>query len=212
MKKISLTQQQFDRLIKIYVKGGFIVVLAIVIAFSIFLNKLPQTIILLLSFFTSQLFYKQQFHAGSLKVCTLLSICLFTIIIYLLPYNISFMIPAVIGMFVAYFSCKAGTLQIRLNKYNDVECKYTELLNLYDNGRIIPRQFDINTCTEEELIYRCRELNFTQRNIDFCVKMFIDKVSIKDYINSPENIELHLDEQQERNRKTRLKKALTNNK
>lgn len=42
--------------------------------------------------------------------------------------------------------------------------------------------------------------------------MFIDKVSIKDYINSPENIELHLDEQQERNRKTRLKKVLTNTK
>lgn len=42
--------------------------------------------------------------------------------------------------------------------------------------------------------------------------MFIDKVSIKDYINSPENVELLLDEQQERNRKTRLKKALTNNK
>lgn len=115
-------------------------------------------------------------------------------------------------MFVAYFSCKAGTLQIRLNNYKDTESKYTELLNLYDNGRIIPRQFDINTCTEEELIYRCRELNFTQRNIDFCVKMFIDKVSIKDYINLPENIELRLDEQQERNRKTRLKKALTNNK
>jgi hypothetical protein len=51
--------------------------------------------------------------------------------------------------------------------------KYQDYL---DVCALIVKPFNLNTCTEAELVAKCRELNFTQENIQLAIEFFIQKL------------------------------------
>lgn len=206
MKKIKLTANQFKVLSNIYSKGGFIFVLSIIIAFGINIGAIYQCLVILACFFFTQVWFPHQAHSTKFKYCILFSITLFAALSYVaVQFKYSYTISAIIGVTLTFVSAKIANIQIKLNNYSKLQFAYDTLSAEYE--KVKPsKEFDILTCSEEELVLRCRELNFTQENIQFCIAMFIKKQSVKNYVL--EHSDLHLDIQQERNRKTRLKNKL----
>ena len=43
------------------------------------------------------------------------------------------------------------------------------------------KEFSLDTCTEEELVARCRELRMSEENTNLCIELFIKENKAKSY-------------------------------
>ena len=96
-------------------------------------------------------------------------------------------------------SCYLLKLVYRAHKLKEIEPEYLELKDRF----IEIRTFNVDFCTEDQLVKRCNELGFSKEVKEMCIKMFIDKVPYNkladEYFMEPSSIAI---------KKMRLKKKL----
>lgn len=156
MKKLKVTRKQYNKLLYIYRVLVFLCIITILTIYSVFVNKIIEFVLILLPYFITKNFYKHQYHASSTKQCFVLSILIFIFLTTItLPLRYSIITSVYVGLGVAYISYKIGNLQYQ------VEAKQLT--------------FNTDTCTEAELINRCKELHFSEENTNLAIEFFIKK-------------------------------------
>ena len=166
-----------------------LLVITIVVLFACLLDKIIEAIVFCTAHLILRRDFNKQYHSGFTAVCLSITIAVaFFGIIVCLPINVSLLssIP------LAFIICWVGDIaQDRL----DCKSKIKELT--------IKKPFDIETCTRDELVERCLELRFSQRNIELAIEFFINK--------TPQRLiadKLCIDEKSVTTRKKRMKLKL----
>lgn len=152
-------------------------------------NKWVETIFLFLSFGVLRKAFGKTYHSDSFLACIAISIIVFAISIMFVPNkNISLLACIIFGLsidFIAY-------------KYKDYVDNKTELIELKK-----PKPFSVETCTEDELVERCKALRFSEENTNLAIEFFIKKTK-----QSLIAERLCIDEKSVQRKKIRLKAKL----
>lgn len=205
-RKIKITQRQYNALSKAYRFGGFAIIVGLLIGFSALIGKPIEFFMVFLPYFITKNFYARQFHSHSLKECFTISLVVFSLIMLTtLPKVMSIIFSVLLGLAIAFISYKVGVIQFKLKDYEYIEPRYNELVVFYENATK-SKQFDVNTCTENELLKRCEELHFSYDNTELAVEFFIRKTK-----QSVIADKLCIDEKSVTTRKKRLKAKLQQN-
>lgn len=167
------------------------VILIAVFSFAILLEKLLECVIILLSYFLLRYKFGKTFHSSNMWVCVALSILMcWAMIAVTLPISVSILS----GVVVAIIDCY---LLYRVRDYLDMRDQIMELTK--------PKLFNVDTCTEAELLERCKDLHLSQENADLAIEFFIRKTK-----QSVIADRLCIDEKSVTMRKQRLKQKLNN--
>ena len=202
-RKIKVTAKQYATISKIYRFGGFAIITGLLASISVLVGKPFEFLFIFLPYFISKNFYEKQYHAKSLKQCFTMSLMIFAAaIIFVFPVEISMTFSVIIGSGIAYISYKAGTIQDKLRDYDYIEPRYNQLVEFY-KAATTQKQFNVDTCTEDELRQRCERLRFGEENTELAVEFFIKKT--KQSIIADR---LCIDEKSVTIRKMRLKQKL----
>lgn len=203
MKKIKITQRQYNALSKAYRFGGFAIIIGLLIGFSALIGKPIEFLFVFLPYFITKNFYARQYHSHSLKECFTISLVVFSLIMLTtLPKVMSIIFSVLLGLAIAFISYKIGIVQFKLKDYEYIEPRYNELVAFYENATK-SKPFNVNTCTENELRKRCEELHFSYDNTELAVEFFIRKTK-----QSVIADKLCIDEKSVTTRKKRLKAKL----
>lgn len=152
-------------------------------------NKYIETVALFISFVLLRNTFGKTYHSNSFWLCILISIIVFVIAILFIPNkNISLLTCILFGLIIDFIAYK----------YKDYKDKKIELLE-YSK----PKLFSVDTCTESELLERCKEIHLSEENTNLAIEFFIKKT--KQSIIADR---LCIDEQSVKNRKSRLKEKL----
>lgn len=202
-RKIKVTAKQYAIISKIYRFSGFAIITGLLASISVLVSKPFEFLFIFLPYFISKNFYEKQYHAKSLKQCFTMSLMIFAAaIIFVFPVKISMTFSVIIGSGIAYISYKAGAIQDKLRDYDYIEPRYNQLVEFY-KAATTQKQFDVDTCTEDELRQRCERLRFGEENTELAVEFFIKKT--KQSIIADR---LCIDEKSVTIRKMRLKQKL----
>ena len=186
-KKIRITTKQFNALSFAYRVGGFALIVGLLLGYSFLIGKPIEFALIFLPYFVTKGFYSRQWHASSLKQCFVLSLVIFAFLTTIaLPKEYSISVAFVLGLLAAYGSYKAGDIQAKLKDY------------AHEITATTP--FNTDTCTEAELIDRCRALRFSDTNTELAVEFFIRKTPHRVIADR-----LYIDEKSVTTRKKRMK-------
>lgn len=168
MRKIRVTQRQFDMIAKCYRIGGFTLIFGVLAAFSFLINRIVEFAIMFLAYFISKQKYGVQYHAKSMKNCLLLSLVIFGLAVSLcLPRYYSAIFAGFVGLTAAYLSYHAGIIQFKLADYAYIAPRYNALIEKYT-------AFSVRTATAEEVKERCRLAKLNNSGTEFCLRAFTD--------------------------------------
>lgn len=185
-KKIRITTKQFNALSFAYRVGGFALIIGLLLGYSLLIGKPIEFALIFLPYFATKGFYSRQWHASSLKQCFVLSLVIFAFLTTIaLPKEYSISVAFVLGLLAAYGSYKAGDIQARLDSV------------------AVDKPFNTDTCTETELIDRCRALRFSDTNTELAIEFFIRKTPHRVLADR-----LSIDEKSVTTRKKRMKVKL----
>lgn len=202
MKKIKITSKQYNIISMLYRIIGFIIVLGLLIGYSWLINKPIEFLLIFIPYFITKEFYTRQWHSNSLKHCFLLSIAIFALTTtIILKKSFSIILSFFVGIIISYLSYKAGDIQFKLEDYNFIEPKYNFLKSFYENN--INKPFKVDTCSENELLEKCKQLHLNEENTMLAVEFFI-----KNTKHSILADKLCIQEKSITIRKSRLKKLL----
>lgn len=124
-------------------------------------------------------------------VCVALSILMcWIMIVVTLPISVSILSGVVVALIDCY-------LLYKIRDYFDIRNEIAEINK--------PNPFNVNTCTEAELLERCRKLRLSKENTELAVDFFIHKTK-----QSVIADRLCVDEKSVTMRKQRLKQKLNN--
>ena len=203
---IKVTRRQYAIISRIYRFGGFAVILGLLTAFSCLIGKPIEFLLIFLPYFFTKGLYPKQFHARSLHECFILSLIVFSLAaMACVPCGTSITFAFVIGMAIAFISYKCGVVQSKIKDYEYIEPRYNKLVEFYKKSTE-PKNFNVDTCSEDELKERCRGLHLSEENTKLAVEFFIRKT--KQSIIADE---LCIDEKSVTTRKKRLKEKLNKN-
>lgn len=175
MTKIKVTRKQYERIKMTYRISGFIFIVLCLFIFSLITKKTIEFVCIFLPYFFTKGLYSSQWHSKSMKECMLLSIGIFAFAISItMSKTFSIAFSLLIGLLMAYVSCKAGIIKFKLEDYAFIEPRYNKLVDWY-NEQTKPKPFNTETCSLEQLLYRCKELKFSQANTNLAVEFFINK-------------------------------------
>lgn len=164
-------------------------ILVAVFCFALVFGKLIESIIVMFSYFLLRYKFDKTFHSANMWVCVTLSIMMCWVMIAVtLPISVSILSGIVVGVIDCYLLYKA-------RDYVDVR---NEILTIKK-----PKPFDVDTCTESELLERCAELKLSQENTELAVEFFIKKTKHKILADK-----YCIDEMSIAKRKSRLKAKL----
>lgn len=183
---------------KIKVKNAILAVVVSTAAIfipALILNKWVEGI----TFFICHWFIREQFpkqyHRSTHAMCRLITSAVFF-------FGVSFILPLGWSLFsavpICYFISWVGFTK---KQADDYELKYLRLKEELERKK----EFNVENCTEEELIYRCKELGFRKDKIELCIEFFINKT--KQSILADK---LSLDEKSIQQSKRRLRQKLNN--
>ena len=193
MKKI--TAKTFKKICVAYRISGFVAILLLLAVYAFAIGKLAEFLLILIPYFFTKGFYPLQWHSKSLKQCFFLSLLIFSFLTTIaLPKEYSLTVSAMLGLLSAYASYKFAVIRLKLEDYAYIEPLYTEM---------ITQKFDVENCTEKELLERCRSKGFSIPNTLLAVEFFIYKTPHKIIAEN-----LCIDEQSVTRRKLRLKEKL----
>lgn len=179
---------------------GEAVLISPLFVLSIFFDLWSECALIIVLLFFYKSMYPLQYHAEKNIVCIVLSYC--TVIIGLvIAYVFRKQYALIILIFnaVAFISARVGSMQRKAQKYELIAEPYTELVAFY-NEAVAKKPFHTDTCTEAELIDRCRELHFSDDNTQLAIEFFIRK--------TPQRViadKLCIDEKSVTTRKKRMK-------
>ena len=136
------------------------------LGYSVLIGKPTEFLLIFLPYFVTKGFYSTQYHATSLKTCFVYSLLVFLFILTIaLPKELSISVSIILGCGIAYGSYKIGTIQKKLKDYAYMKPRYEEMTS--------PRPFSCVSCTEAELIARCKELHYSEDKTELAVEFFI---------------------------------------
>lgn len=200
---IKVTRKQYAIISRIYRFGGFALISGLLMGFAWLIGKPIEFLLIFLPYFLTKGIYAKQYHSRSLKECFVLSLIVFSLaLMACVPSGASIMFSVVLGLAIAFISYKVGVIQFKLKDYDYIEPRYNFFVDFY-RKETEEKPFDVNTCTEEELRKRCKELRFSQENTELAVEFFIRKT--KQSIIADK---LCIDEKSVTTRKKRLKAKL----
>lgn len=134
-------------------------------------------------------------HCATVSSCILVSTLICWFGLYLsLPMSVSLISNIIVGFIFAVITWK-------IQEIIDMKADYETLKEQLEGNKT----FNTETCTLEELVFRCKELRFSKENTELAIKFFIDKT--KQSIIADE---LCVDEKSVQMRKRRLKIKLNN--
>lgn len=163
---------------------------------SILLNKWLEGIVFFICHWVIREQFKKQYHHIVPSICRLITSATFF-------FGVSFILPLALSLFsavpICYFISWVGFTK---KQADDYELKYLRLKEELERKS----EFNTNTCTEEQLIARCKELKFSEENTLLSIELFIKKTK-----QSELSDKYCVEEHAISTRKLRLKKKLNNN-
>ena len=168
--KIKVTRKQYNIILNVYRLCTFMSVLILLVLYSILINKVFEFAIMFLTYFITKSLYDEQYHTSSMKLCFILSLFIFLISLTLcLPKTLSVIMSGLFGVVIAYASCLVGKVKHKLGDYDNL----IKEINT-------PKKFNVNGCTLDELLDRCRELSLKSNQVEFCVDAFVNRLTIQE--------------------------------
>lgn len=161
----------------------YIAIFGSIFTYTYFIGKVGEGITVLIAYSLLRWCFPTTWHHKKTLNCTIYSILIFCVMNTLaLPFAVSLLSSVVLSLALTY-----GLYKFQV---------------LVDN-QIIKRNFDVDNCTEEELVARCKELKMKEENIKLAIDFFIKRRKQSEIAN-----ELCVDEASIRIRKYRLKDKL----
>lgn len=152
-------------------------------------NKYIETVALFISFVWIRNAFGKTYHSNSFWLCILISIIVFVVAIFFIPdKNVSLFACILFGFIIDYIAYK-------IKDYQDTRTALYELTK--------PKTFSVDTCTESELIERCKEFRLSEENTNLAIEFFIKKTKQRELADK-----LFIDEKSINKRKQRLKEKL----
>ena len=150
--------------------------------------------------------YENHYHAKNSLICLTISYTtIFVCCCIAYVFKGQYVLILILCSIIAYANNHLGRLQYGAERFEIIKDPYAKLKEEY----IKRTEFNLKTCTKDELEQRCREVGIYGDDLEFCLKVFgQDSIGIVDWIALPENSDKYLDEQVQRNRKTKLKKRI----
>lgn len=168
--KIRVTRKQYNIILNVYRLCTFMTILALLVLYSILINKVFEFAIMFITYFITKNLYDTQYHTSSMKVCFVLSLFIFLISLTLcFPKTMSMIMSGLFGVVIAYTSCLVGRVKHKLKDYDRLISEFNK-----------PKQFNIVGCTLDELLDRCRELGLKSNQVEFCVDAFVNRLTIQE--------------------------------
>ena len=170
MLKLRVTRSQYNTIINTYRIVIFILIVIVLILYSLLINKFAEFCIMFITYFITKNMYNTQYHSNSMKICFVISLFIFGISLTLcLDSAQSLICSALIGLLISFCSSYAGEIKQKLKDFDRLRKEELER-----------NAFNVYSCSEEQLISKCKELKFNQRQIDFCIKAFIEQLTLKE--------------------------------
>lgn len=160
---------------------------------AIILEKYIEGIVFFLFHWFIREQFPKQYHHIVPAMCRLITSIVFF-------FGVSFVLPLSLSLVSAipfcYFISWVGFTKKQADEY---EVKYENLKAQLEKNK----EFNVDTCTEAELIERCRELRFSAENTELCIDLFIRKIKQSDIADK-----LCIEEKSIQQRKRRFKQKL----
>ena len=167
----------------------YALVFSAIILMAFLTNKYIETLFLFISFVLLRNTFGKTYHSNSFWACIVISIIIFVVAILFMPNkNTSLLACIAFGLIIDFLAYK----------YKDYEDKKAELTELKK-----PKPFSVDTCTEDELVERCKALRFSEENTNLAIEFFIKKTK-----QSLIAERLCIDEKSVQRKKPRLKSKL----
>lgn len=114
--------------------------------------------------------FSRQYHHIIPAMCRLItSVTFFFGVSFILPFALSLLSAIPINYFVGWVGFTKKTADYFEVKYENLKAEIEK-----------SKEFDVDTCTEEQLVARCRELGMKKEQVDLAIEFFIRKTSRKD--------------------------------
>ena len=160
------------------------IVFATIALMAVMTGKYIETIALFVSFVSLRNDFGKTWHSKSFWWCIFISCVIFVVAIGFVPNKgVSILSCIAFGLFIDYTAYK----------YRDYEDLKAHLF----------KPFNVNTCTQAELLARCREISLSEENTNLAVDFFIKKTKQSDIADR-----LFINEKSVQMRKQRLKEKL----
>lgn len=179
------------------------IILAIVVsAIAIFLpawllNKWAEAVFFFMCHWFVREQFPKQYHHIVPAMCRLITSAVFFFgVCFVLPRDLSLLSAIPINYFVGW----VGFTKKQADTY---ELKYNRLKEQLEKDN----KFDVETCTEEQLFERCREVGLSQENTELAFEFFVTKTK-----QSVIADKLCINEKSVQTRKKRLKQKLNKKK
>lgn len=132
---------------------------------SFLFNKWVEGIVFFLCHWFVRYQYPKQYHHIIPAMCRLITSLVFF-------FGVSFVLPFGLSLFsaipITYLISWVGFTKKQADYY---EIKYTKLKDKLEKKK----DFSVDTCTEEELINKCRELGFNEYRTNLAIEFFIKR-------------------------------------
>lgn len=167
-------------------------VVAIFVPACIF-NKFVEGIVFFICHWLIREQFQEQYHCTSHAMCRLVtSVVFFFGICFVFPVSLSLFSTIPICYLISWIGFTKKQADTYEREYNDLKRKLEK-----------KKDFHTDTCTEEELIARCKELHLSEENTNLAIEFFIKKT--KQSILADK---LFLEEKSVQEKKRRLKHKL----
>jgi hypothetical protein len=163
------------------------IVFAVIALMTVITGKYIETIGLFISFVALRNEFGKTWHSKSFWYCIFISCLIFVVTIGFVPdKNFSILACIIFGLLIDYIAYK----------YRDYEDIRFQLV----------KPFNVETCTTDELLTRCREVGLSKENTELAIEFFIKKTKQSEIASL-----LCIEEHAVSTRKLRLKKKLNKN-
>jgi hypothetical protein len=143
------------------------------------------------------------FHMATIFSCMIVSVLVSLIGLYVsLPISVSLISNIVIGVGFALISLYAQDIIDLKIKHIEITRELEALKNCVERDE----SFDVDNCTQEQLIARCKELSMSDEAIELAIELFINKTK-----QSIVADKLCIEEKSVQQHKRRLRKKLNKN-
>lgn len=169
-----------------------VLITAIIVPSWIF-NKWVEGIVFFICHCLIRQQFRKQYHHIIPAMCRMITGVVFF-------FGVSFVLPLPLSLISAIpINYLIGWVGFTKKQADDFEVKYNRLKEKLEKKK----EFNVDTCTEAELIERCRELRFSAENTELCIDLFIRKIKQSDIADK-----LCIEEKSIQQRKRRFKQKL----
>ena len=172
---------------RLFQLSNYGIVFAAIALMALLTGKYIETIGLFVSFVALRYYFEKTWHSNSFYLCILISVLVFVAAITFVPNKgVSILSCVAFGLLIDYLAYK-------YKDYEDIKSQ-------------LNKPFNVDTCSQAELIYRCREIGLSEENTNLAIEFFVKKTKQREIADR-----LCINEKSVQIRKKRLKQKLNKN-